>query len=223
MHEEVIPLDQLEPPQGRCAGPRRNRSRRQVDRGTVRRIRSGSYHDQYQERIRELIDAKRTRQETEAKAAARRRAEGTSGRLSAVELEKFSETTDVAKAGIVAWMAQPRRQPTPAQSKTARSRGPKDLPLHAFWSGSLSFGLVNVPVLVFPATRHSGVRLRMIGPSGYARSRGDFIVRATGQGGRLTRSSKALSSMTDRTSSSPTKSSKTWSRKRRVRSICGSS
>ena len=44
---------------------------------------------------------------------------------------------------------------------TAKAR---KLPFHAFWSGSLSFGLVNVPVLVFPATRHSGVRLRMLSP-----------------------------------------------------------
>jgi DNA end-binding protein Ku len=42
----------------------------------------------------------------------------------------------------------------------------RKLPFHAFWSGSLSFGLVNVPVLVFPATRHSGVRLRMLSPKG---------------------------------------------------------
>jgi DNA end-binding protein Ku len=52
-----------------------------------------------------------------------------------------------------------------AQKKRKDAR-PKDLPFHAFWSGSLSFGLVNVPVLVFPATRHSGIHLRMIGPGG---------------------------------------------------------
>ncbi len=40
------------------------------------------------------------------------------------------------------------------------------LPFHAFWSGSLSFGLVNVPVLMFPSTRHSGVRLRLMSPQG---------------------------------------------------------
>ena len=34
--------------------------------------------------------------------------------------------------------------------------GPKNLPFHAFWSGSLSFELVNVPVLVFPG--HPGIR-----------------------------------------------------------------
>ena len=48
----------------------------------------------------------------------------------------------------------------------AKANGEPELPFHAFWSGSLSFGLVNVPVLVFPATRHSGVRLRMISPDG---------------------------------------------------------
>ena len=42
----------------------------------------------------------------------------------------------------------------------------KPLSFHAFWSGSLSFGLVNVPVLVFPASRQSGVRLRMISQNG---------------------------------------------------------
>lgn len=39
-------------------------------------------------------------------------------------------------------------------------------PFHAFWSGSLSFGLVNVPVRVFPASRHTGVRLRLFSAGG---------------------------------------------------------
>jgi DNA end-binding protein Ku len=47
-----------------------------------------------------------------------------------------------------------------SKSKIKKPAG-KKLPFHAFWSGSLSFGLVNVPVLVFPATRHGGVRLHM--------------------------------------------------------------
>jgi DNA end-binding protein Ku len=50
----------------------------------------------------------------------------------------------------------------------SKTQGMKEKPLsfQAFWSGSLTFGLVNVPVLVFPASRHSGVRLRMIGQNG---------------------------------------------------------
>ena len=39
-------------------------------------------------------------------------------------------------------------------------------PFHAFWRGSLGFGLVNVPVRVFPASRHTGVRLRLFSASG---------------------------------------------------------
>ncbi|MFN2530583.1 MAG: Ku protein [Pyrinomonadaceae bacterium] len=35
-----------------------------------------------------------------------------------------------------------------------------------FWSGTISFGLVSVPVSLFPANRSSRVRLRMIGPNG---------------------------------------------------------
>jgi DNA end-binding protein Ku len=59
-------------------------------------------------------------------------------------------------------MALTKRRTQPKASDTRTRK----LPFHAFWSGSLSFGLVNVPVLVFPATRHSGVRLRMLSPKG---------------------------------------------------------
>ncbi len=37
---------------------------------------------------------------------------------------------------------------------------------HAFWSGSLGFGLVNVRVLVFPASRFAGIRLHLISREG---------------------------------------------------------
>ena len=53
----------------------------------------------------------------------------------------------------------------------------KQVPFHAFWSGSLSFGLVNVPVLLFPASRHSGVRLRMMSPDGALLERRFFCPR----------------------------------------------
>jgi DNA end-binding protein Ku len=61
---------------------------------------------------------------------------------------------------------------TPAKPKKSRRRAkahePKSnkLPYHAFWSGSLSFGLVSVPVLVFPANRDSTVHLRLLSPEG---------------------------------------------------------
>jgi DNA end-binding protein Ku len=35
-----------------------------------------------------------------------------------------------------------------------------------FWSGTLSFGLVSIPVSLFPATRNAGVALRMLAPDG---------------------------------------------------------
>jgi DNA end-binding protein Ku len=35
-----------------------------------------------------------------------------------------------------------------------------------FWSGTLSFGLVSIPVGLFPATRRAGVALRMLAPDG---------------------------------------------------------
>jgi DNA end-binding protein Ku len=68
------------------------------------------------------------------------------------------------------------RTKTRTRAKTNETRARK-LPFHAFWSGSLSFGLVNVPVLVFPATRHSGVRLRMLSPEGVPLKRRFFCPR----------------------------------------------
>jgi DNA end-binding protein Ku len=38
--------------------------------------------------------------------------------------------------------------------------------LRPFWSGTLSFGLVSVPVELYPATRAARVGLRMLGPDG---------------------------------------------------------
>jgi DNA end-binding protein Ku len=63
---------------------------------------------------------------------------------------------------------------TRSKAKVPRSNR---LPLHAFWSGSLSFGLVNVPVLVYPASRHSGVRLRLMSPEGALLERRFFCPR----------------------------------------------
>lgn len=38
--------------------------------------------------------------------------------------------------------------------------------VRSFWSGSISFGLVTVPVDLYPATRRSGVTFRMLAPDG---------------------------------------------------------
>src|SRR5215217_8440869 len=35
-----------------------------------------------------------------------------------------------------------------------------------FWSGTITFGLVSIPVNLFPANRSSRVSLRMLGPTG---------------------------------------------------------
>ena len=43
--------------------------------------------------------------------------------------------------------------------------------------GALSFGLVNVPVLIFPATRYTGVRLKLVSPEGSLLKRRFFCPR----------------------------------------------
>jgi DNA end-binding protein Ku len=70
-------------------------------------------------------------------------------------------------------MASPKKRNRTRREKT-RLKPPS---FHAFWSGSLTFGLVNVPVLLFPATRHSGIRLRLLGPQGSPLERRFFCPR----------------------------------------------
>lgn len=54
--------------------------------------------------------------------------------------------------------AKKRREEPRVDSQVARSR--------AFWSGTISFGLVSVPVYLYPATSRNRVSLRMLGPHG---------------------------------------------------------
>ena len=83
----------------------------------------------------------------------------------------------------------------------------KKLPFHAFWSGALSFGLVNVPVLVFPASRHSSIRLRMISPDGEFLERRFYCPRDGKEVGSDDIVPQASNSTTARTSLSLTRSS----------------
>jgi DNA end-binding protein Ku len=49
--------------------------------------------------------------------------------------------------------------------KHGESEGP-EAAIRPFWSGTISFGLVSIPVNLFPANRDSKVPLRMLGPDG---------------------------------------------------------
>jgi len=61
--------------------------------------------------------------------------------------------------------------------RTTRSRRSRinaeeeELAVRPFWSGTISFGLVSVPVDLFPATRKARSSLRMLGPDGVPLSR----------------------------------------------------
>lgn len=65
-------------------------------------------------------------------------------------------------------MAEVRAEPREPDvgASTARAR--------ALWSGTLSFGLVNIQVYLFPANRRGGVSLRMLGPGGVPLARRYF-------------------------------------------------
>ena len=54
-----------------------------------------------------------------------------------------------------------KKKPKSRGKRRARAAG-----LHPFWSGTISFGLLRVPVNLFPAKRDAGVSLRMLAPDG---------------------------------------------------------
>jgi DNA end-binding protein Ku len=68
----------------------------------------------------------------------------------------------------------PRRKSQPAEAKSEAPRAEPQQPapnpeasaVRGFWSGSLSFGLVSIPVNLITAQRTSRVALRMLGPDG---------------------------------------------------------
>ena len=55
---------------------------------------------------------------------------------------------------------------TPRKSKRRSSETEERTGLHPQWSGSLSFGLVSIPVQLYSATRNARVSLRMLAPDG---------------------------------------------------------
>ena len=75
--EEVIPLDQLEPPSGGALEAKEKDLAAKLIEALSGEFDPEAYHDQYQERIRELIDAKRRGKKLKPKPMPRRRAEGT--------------------------------------------------------------------------------------------------------------------------------------------------
>ena len=53
-----------------------------------------------------------------------------------------------------------------AEKKKGKKKERDEARARAFWSGTVTFGLVSVPVYLYPATRSGGVSLRMLAPDG---------------------------------------------------------
>jgi DNA end-binding protein Ku len=60
-------------------------------------------------------------------------------------------------------VARPRAK---RRAEAAHQVDPSEARARAFWSGTLSFGLVSIPVYLYPANRRGGVSLRMLAPDG---------------------------------------------------------
>ena len=75
--DEVIPVSQLDPPQGRALEPKERDLAGKLIEALSGQFNPEAYHDEYQERIRKLIDAKRSGKKLKKKRVQRRRSEGT--------------------------------------------------------------------------------------------------------------------------------------------------
>jgi hypothetical protein len=66
------------------------------------------------------------------------------------------------------WSAHCRRACRPCARGREHGRGSHEAAEHykPFWSGVVSFGLVSVPVSLFPAIRSTTLRLRMVDADG---------------------------------------------------------
>jgi DNA end-binding protein Ku len=75
--DQVIPVSQLDPPGGRALEPQEKELAGKLIETLAGPFEPSAYHDQYQEQIRELIDAKRTGKKIKRKPMRRRQSEGT--------------------------------------------------------------------------------------------------------------------------------------------------
>ena len=73
--------------------------------------------------------------------------------------------------------SKPRKKQKPREGIAAAAAQTNGRP---FWSGTISFGLVSIPVNLFPATRDSRVALRTLGPEGEPLKR-DYYSAETGR------------------------------------------
>ncbi len=75
--EEVIPASQLDPPRGPALPPKERELAGKLIDALSGDFDPGVYHDEYQDRIREMIEAKRTGKKWKKKQVPERRSEGT--------------------------------------------------------------------------------------------------------------------------------------------------
>jgi DNA end-binding protein Ku len=74
--EEVIPVSDLDPPQGRPLEPKAKNLAEKLIEALSGRFQSEAYHDEYQGRIRDLVEAKRHGKQVKPKRAPTRRRKG---------------------------------------------------------------------------------------------------------------------------------------------------
>jgi DNA end-binding protein Ku len=73
---EIVPVSELEPPEGRALEPKERDLAGKLVEALAGQFQPEAYHDEYQSRVRELIDTKRAGKKLKPKRAPRRRRQG---------------------------------------------------------------------------------------------------------------------------------------------------
>jgi DNA end-binding protein Ku len=148
---------------GKATGPAISSAERKLGEQLVAALAGpfdpGALHDDYREKVEQWIAAKQRGRRFRVKEnAARRAPAATSGRCCGAACGR--------RRGAVVPQREGRAR-APRGGSVARDREESAAPgPRAIWSGSLSFGLVTVPVELFSAQRSTSVPLRMLSADG---------------------------------------------------------
>ena len=88
--DEIVPLNELEPPQGRALDVKEQEMAQKLIDALSGEFNPSDYHDEFQTRLKELVDAKRSGKKLKAARAPRRRQEGSLAESLRASLKRVS-------------------------------------------------------------------------------------------------------------------------------------
>jgi non-homologous end joining protein Ku len=149
--KEVILADDLTKPSGAAPTQKELAMAKQLVEMLQGEFNPKEYKDEYRERVMEFIEKK---------------AKGHAPRLKAVKPKRQTAALDNVLAKSIESLRKKDKRAARASSRKREEPEEESAGGRPFWSGTLTFGLVSVPVSLFPAARSNRASLRMLGPDG---------------------------------------------------------